>query len=360
MQTAISADRAKAVPGLLADNRLDNYVTGRYVAGEDIYPGRLVVLNASTGKLQHPQDTSFAKAVGIACYSPTNQQTAIPATGFVYAAGAQVPVLRRGRVWAEVSSSSEPGQLVESNVKHSSTVATHRGKMTTDVVSTGAGTEVADGGAIAFVEKATTTLWLVEINYPGNQTDDDARLDILETDAGTANACMHIPLTSFLDADGDPLAKFASAGTPTFGFNLADSEALNIRWNNDATPGTALCQFSLPADLDDAQDAYLEFLCSKSGATVGDATTLTITAFITKDGDLHDADADCGGVTGALTGNATAKTLKALSRTIGNADIPAAARSMTFTVTPTAGLLGTDDLMLHSVRFRYHRKLQTS
>lgn len=165
-----------------------------------------------------------------------------------------------------------------------------------------------------------------------------------------------IPLNSFVDADGDPLAKFSSAASPTFGLNLADSEALNIRWNNDATPGTALCQVSLPSDLDDASPMALEFVCSKSGATVGDATTLTVTAFILSVGDLHDADANCGGVTNALTGNATAKTTAMLTHIITAANVPALARSMTFTVTPTAGLLGTDDLMLHEARLRYVRK----
>jgi hypothetical protein len=191
---------------------------------------------------------------------------------------------------------------------------------------------------------------------------DTAQIDVdaLQADAATANAYVHIPITSFLDADGDPLAKFVSAGTPTFGFNLADSEALNLRWNNDATPGTALCQLSLPPDLDDTAAAQLEFLCSKSGATVGDATTLTCTAFILANGDLHDADANAGGVTDALVGNAVAKTTKKLTLTLAAADIPAGAHSMTFTVTPTAGTLGTDDLMIHSVRLRYTRKIQTS
>lgn len=186
------------------------------------------------------------------------------------------------------------------------------------------------------------------------------QLAALEVDAVTANAIMPIPLTSFVDADGDPLAKFVSAGSPTFGFNLADSEAMNLRWNNDATPGTALCQISMPPDLDDAAAAQLEFLCSKSGATVGDATTLTVTAFIIGAGDLHDGDTNCGGVTDALVGNATAKTTKKLTLTIAAADIQPGARSMTFTVTPTAGLLGTDDLMIHDVRLRYTRKVQTS
>ena len=167
---------------------------------------------------------------------------------------------------------------------------------------------------------------------------------------------VHIPLTSFVDADGDPLAKFVSEANPTFGFNLADSEALNLRWNNHATPGAALCQVGLPLSLDESQPAVLEFLCSKSGATVGDATTLLLTAFLTATGALHDADANAGGLTGALVGDAAAKTTALLSRTIAAADIPAGARTMTFTVKPSDGLLGTDDLMIHDVRLRYIRK----
>jgi len=171
-----------------------------------------------------------------------------------------------------------------------------------------------------------------------------------------AYASIGIPLTSFVDADGDPLAKFASAASPTFGLNLADSEAFGIRWNNDATPGTALCQISLPDDLDESAPMNLEFLCSKSGATVGDATTLTVTAFLLAEGSLHDADANAGGVSNALVGNAAAKTTDVLAVTIAAADIPAGARTMTFTVTPTAGLLGTDDLILHEARLRYARR----
>lgn len=191
-------------------------------------------------------------------------------------------------------------------------------------------------------------------------TDVETALAEIYQNAQTANADRMIPLASFLAADAAVLAKFSSASSPTFGFNIADSEALNLRWNNDATPGTALCQVALPLDLDDAAPAQLEFLCSKSGATVGDATTLTVAAYIVGAGDLHDADSNCGSVTNALVGNATAKTTAVLTCTIAAADIPVGARSMTFTVTPTAGLLGTDDLMLHSVRLRYKRKVQTS
>lgn len=166
----------------------------------------------------------------------------------------------------------------------------------------------------------------------------------------------NIPLTTFTLATGAPLAVFADAASPTFGLSAVGSEALSIRWNNDATPGTAHCAVGLPADLDTSRDMVLEFICSKSGATVGDATTLTIGAFMIAVGDLYDVDANAGGVTGALVGNAVAKTTARLTRTIATADIPSGAVLLNFTVTPTAGLLGTDDLFLHKATLKYFRK----
>lgn len=168
-----------------------------------------------------------------------------------------------------------------------------------------------------------------------------------------------MPLNSVLLATGAPQTVFADSASATFGLTLADSEAACIRWNNNATPGTALTQIGLPPDLDDAEDAYLEFVCSKTGATVGDATTLTLAVYIFAVGNLHDADANCGGVTNALTGNAVAKTTAALRRKITAADIPLGARTMTVSITPTAGTLGTDDLLLHDIRLLYKRKAAT-
>jgi len=185
-----------------------------------------------------------------------------------------------------------------------------------------------------------------------------ADIDALQVDAATANAYISVPLTSFTNADATPLAKFASAGTPTLGLNIADSKALNIRWNNDVSPGTALCQVALPPDVDDAAAMVLELLVSKSGATLLDATKVTVAAYIIAAGNLHDADTNCGGDTAAVVGDATAKTTTLLTRTIAAADVPASAKSLVFSLTPS--VLGTDDLMLHSVGIRYTRKIQTS
>jgi hypothetical protein len=171
---------------------------------------------------------------------------------------------------------------------------------------------------------------------------------------------LQIPLTAFVDADGDPIAKFADASQPTYGFTLVNSEAMAIRWNNDATPGTMLTSVALPPDLDADENMTVNFLCSKTGATDADDTTFTVAAYIIASGDLHDADANCGGTTSALDGDATAKTTATISLTITAANIPASAKLLNLAIAPTAGTLGTDDLLLHAVWLSYTSKEDTA
>lgn len=165
-----------------------------------------------------------------------------------------------------------------------------------------------------------------------------------------------IPLASFLDPDGDPLAKFADGASAVPGFNLADSEAFGIRWNNHATPNLVLTSVGLPPDLDESRPIFVDFLASKTGATLADAVTFTITAFLLAVGALHDSDANAGGASSAMTGDAAAKTLQKVSRTIAPADIPAGAQVLFLTFKPTDGTLGTDDVIVEKVSIRYTRK----
>jgi hypothetical protein len=93
---------------------------------------------------------------------------------------------------------------------------------------------------------------------------------------------------------------------------------------------------------------------------VADATTFTVTAFFQTVAALHDADADCGGTTSALTGNATAKTVAELTLSITGADLPPSPSVLTFSIKPTDGTLGTDDAIVHGIWFEYTRKTLTS
>ncbi len=357
-QLSYSRDRAVAVPGMMSKDAGSFVVS--YPAAEAIPPGRLVVLNSS-GAVELPQDTTFAKPVGVSVFSPTNQQTAIPAAGFTYAVGDMVPCLRRGRAYVEYSGGS-PAALTQANVHHSSTVATHRGKLTASATSAGAGTEISEPGPVNFVEAGPSGMWLAEVAFPGQSIEASARLDALEADAATANASFYVPLTSFVDPDGDPLVKFAADNVGTVGYTLADSEAMCLRWNNyPSNPGViAKAQVGIPYDLDKGADIIVELLASKSGATVGDATAFVVGAYFLTAGDLHDADTLVTGDSTALVGNAAAKTTAKLTKTIGAADVPADAMSMTLLLNPKTGLIETDDVMVHCVRIRYTRSIQSS
>ena len=112
----------------------------------------------------------------------------------------------------------------------------------------------------------------------------------------------------------------------------------------------------LPRDIDTSKDAKLVLKAAKSGATVGDATTFTITAFNNATGALHDADANYGGTTSAMTGNATAKTVQEVTLTLAAADLGVAGDPVSLSFKPTDGTLGTDDVTLYSIELQYRRK----
>jgi hypothetical protein len=136
-----------------------------------------------------------------------------------------------------------------------------------------------------------------------------------------------------------------------------------VRWNNAANPDPICTTVPVPWDLDETADVIATVVASKSGATVGDATTFDLGVFNNVVGALADADANYGGATSAMTGDATAKTVQAVTRTLALANLPnpdAAYASMTITLQPTDGTLGTDDVTVHAVRLRYKRKLRTS
>lgn len=167
---------------------------------------------------------------------------------------------------------------------------------------------------------------------------------------------VNVPLTSFLDPDGDPLAKFADGASAVPGWNLADSEAFGIRWNNHATPNLVLTTVPLPGDIDDNKPIYVDVYASKTGATLADATAFTLTAFLVAVGALHDADANAGGDTAAMVGDAAAKTVQRVSKTIAAADVPANASLLFLTLKPKDGTLGTDDVIVERVTVRGSRK----
>jgi hypothetical protein len=157
-------------------------------------------------------------------------------------------------------------------------------------------------------------------------------------------------------AAGTPMAAFADNAASAPGITLVDSEGMGIRWNNAATQVAVWTRFTMPLDIDTSKPAILELFASKTGATVGDATTFTITAFNNAKDATHDGDADFGGATSAMTGNATAKTVQRVTRTLAAADLGQPGEPVSLSFKPTDGTLGTDDVVLFGMNLRYTRK----
>lgn len=174
--------------------------------------------------------------------------------------------------------------------------------------------------------------------------------------AETGMGSLPIEFTAGILAAGTPMAAFADNASSNPGVTLVDSEAVGIRWNNNATQTAVWTRFMLPRDIDTSKDAQLVLKASKTGATVGDATKFTITAFNNATGALHDADADFGGDTTAMTGNATAKTVQEVTLTLTAANLGVAGDPVSLSFKPKDGTLGTDDVALLSMELRYRKK----
>jgi hypothetical protein len=179
----------------------------------------------------------------------------------------------------------------------------------------------------------------------------------VKTSATSSNATLDIDLTGAILAAGTPMAAFAdNAGASAPGVTLADSKCMGIRWNNQAGQTAVFTRFTMPADMDITANAYLKVEASKTGNTVGDATKFTIACYNNVVGALHDADADFGGDTSAMTGDAAAKTLQEVSLTLALANLAATGSNVTMSIKPKDGTLGTDDVIVSRVQLVYKRK----
>lgn len=174
----------------------------------------------------------------------------------------------------------------------------------------------------------------------------------------TTQARHRLPISGRLAA-GTALAAFADGDSPTPGLALDGSEASGIRWNNHATPAAIYESVAMPEDRQPGTAVYFKILAHKSGATSGDAVTFTIGAFFQQAGALYDADSDAGGASSAMTGAATAKTTQLCSRTIAAGDVPnetaTTPTNLTYSVKPTDGTLGTDDVTITAMWLEYTR-----
>lgn len=175
----------------------------------------------------------------------------------------------------------------------------------------------------------------------------------------SAQAFLNLPMGGWTEQDGTALADFADGDSTTPGWSAGD-EGFGIRWNNHANPDPISTSVPIPPDLDAAEDVVVHVAAAKVGATAGDATAFTIEAFFNTVGAAYDADADAGGDTSAMTGDATTKTVQEETLTLAAADVAAAPGVLTLTLQPKDGTLGTDDVIVLGVWLEYTRKLLTA
>ena len=175
----------------------------------------------------------------------------------------------------------------------------------------------------------------------------------------SAQTFLEVP-QAMVEQDGTYLAEFADGASTTPGIDVVDAESMGVRWNNHANPDPIAMSVMLPMNVNPAADVIIHYMCSKVGATIGDAVTWLTGAFFQTVGATHDADADAGGTSSAMTGDAATKTVQEETLTIANADVPAVPCKLFLTIQPTDGTLGTDDVVLHAVWLEYTALLLTS
>lgn len=183
-QTTYSQFFQTAQIGQYADLALNVLTT--FPAAEVINPGRAVELASDGVSVQQVQGTSAAEDGGTHIYkrilgfavlrTAREGAGAVGVTpygvgGVAYQLGELVPVLSRGRIYAEWKGTTQVAFSQSLKVYHSSTVSTDRGKVTDAALSTTAGSEVSYlGQAIQtrYTVLNTGPVVLIDVNLPGS------------------------------------------------------------------------------------------------------------------------------------------------------------------------------------------------
>jgi hypothetical protein len=160
-QTAYNIDLSASVPGMLADNGPKDIIHG--IAAEDIPTGRFVRL--VNGKVELPKDDTGALA-GVAIYVNTLENANPVGSAPVIKAGAQVAILRKGRIWAGYNNAGAPTALGNVQMKNDVATAASQGMVTGSAASAGVTRTLGGKVKMDHTGQKTTTMILVEVNYP--------------------------------------------------------------------------------------------------------------------------------------------------------------------------------------------------
>lgn len=173
-QTAYSATPAIGVPGMLADGGHDRRIDTMIVAAGQTIPFGAVVEDVGDGTCRLPGDTGNPGAFalcGVAVMSVAREQSFTPgvgSAGAAYTAGEAIPVLRRGRIFALWSGTTQVARATP-NVTHSSTTNS-KGYFTDAAAASTAGSEISaavtTGGCSLVRPTGAAGFCLVDLNLP--------------------------------------------------------------------------------------------------------------------------------------------------------------------------------------------------
>ena len=218
--------------------------------------------------------------------------------------------------------------------------------------------DVASHIADASAAHSASAIAIADAGGFTDQTESEAALQEIYQSLLSAKGVIHIPTPAF-SAAGVALAAFADGASDVPGYCVT-AKGLGVRWNNHAAPLAVGAKVIVPPDADVAANMVLHILAAKTGATLGDATKFTVAAYNNDVGALYDVDADFGGDTGAMTGDATAKTVQEVTLTLALANLTAYPAAMELTIKPKDGTLGTDDVIMLAAWVEYKKKLLTA
>ncbi len=324
--------------------------------GSHIYAGTLVA-QLGTGMLVPASTSSAGPAIGVALHEADNTDGADGALRCKVSYG-KIYCFANGENTDAVSEATTMYAIVYAGDDH--TIFDNDASSTLKPAGRFMGME-PDGKVRVFVgmanladafEDASNIAVLDAGNFTTATTAESALAELYQH-VKSVQKTVQIPLTSWVDPDGDPLAKFVNGGAD--GFFLNSSEGFGLRWNNAGSPTVFLTCVAMPQDYDDTADVVIHFLLSKVGATATDTPAMVVTAFSLTVGSAFTTSSNFGTTSSAMADN---QLVQELTVTLAAADVPASPTAFTLTMVPND--LAADDLILHAVWLEYKGKLLTS
>lgn len=164
-QTSYTLNNKAGIPGMLYDNDESNFVDSKPCGAVILQPGNVVELVAGVLRIaQGTGDPNSSVVWGVVIYTSSMEPGGYPI-------GQDVPVLRRGRIWALLDAGvTYGGTGVAVNYTHSSNASHGQGTFTNAAVSGTIGFEVSATRAIWFQDGglvgASPSLACIELSLP--------------------------------------------------------------------------------------------------------------------------------------------------------------------------------------------------